>query len=106
VLEGRCRHRLRGDRRQSAELGGVELAEPAEVADAKVLADADQRDPLRRDVELFELGQDLDELQLVVEVGLEPQHVLAKAMRLERSIALGELGQGADVLRPPAGEEP
>lgn len=44
-----------------------------------MLADADQRDPVRRNAEVGQPGEDLRELELVVEVGLEPEDVLAVA---------------------------
>jgi hypothetical protein len=43
-----------------------------EAGDAGVLADADQGDPLGGHAEAGQPVQDLDDLQLVVEVGLEP----------------------------------
>jgi len=88
------------------QLLGVELAEPAEVGDVGILADADQGDPARRDAELAEGGEDLGELELVVEVGLEPQQVLAVAALGQRPVAMlqpaKQLGTVGEVL---AGEE-
>ena len=95
-------HALRGERErvagqrdrrgrgQALELIGAQLAQAAEVRDAEVLADADERDALGGHAQLGEPGQDLGDLQLVVEVGLEPQHVLAVAAGGERGVALLE----------------
>ena len=72
------RRSSRGGRvEQAAELRRLQLAQPAEVGDAGVLADADQGDPVGRHPQVAEGGQDLGDLQLVVEVGLEPEQVLA-----------------------------
>ncbi len=62
-----------------------------------MLADADQRDAVRRYAQGAEHREDLDDLQLVVEVGLEPQHEVARAVLRDRAIALLELRQRADV---------
>ena len=67
------------------------------MSDADVLADADQRDPARRHAQLTELRQDLNELQLVVQIGFEPQHVLTVAEVLQQPVTGRELGQRADV---------
>ena len=75
---------------QLAQLVGGQLAEAAESGDAGVLADADQGDALRRHAELGQAGEDLDDLQLVVQVRLEPQHVLAVAGGLQGPVPLGE----------------
>ncbi len=85
VLERRRGQRRRGHRRQPAELIGIELAQAAEVGDAGVLTDADERRPVGRHVQRMEPGDDLDQLQLVVEIGFEPQHVPAVAVRLQRA---------------------
>ena len=77
--------RDRRGRGQALELIGAQLAQAAEVRDAEVLADADERDALGGHAQLGEPGEDLGDLQLVVEVGLEPQHVLAVAAGRERA---------------------
>ena len=70
------------------ELGRVELAETAEVSDPEVLADADQRHPAGVDAELAQPREHLDELELVVEIGLEPEHDIAAGARGERRVPL------------------
>jgi hypothetical protein len=66
---------LVGDRRahgpQAPELVRLELAEAVKVRAPRERADADQLDPDRA---IGHPGQDLQELQLVVEIVLEPQH--------------------------------
>ena len=57
------------------------------------------------DAEPREPRQDLDQLELVVEVRLEPQDVGA-GVRLERPVALGQLLDGAEIGGERAGEEP
>ena len=79
--------------RQLAQLLRRQLAEAAEPRDAGVLADADQRHAPRRDAELRQPGEDLDDLELVVQVRLEPQDVLAVAVVLQRAVALDEHGR-------------
>jgi hypothetical protein len=86
------RERDGGARRQRGELRAVELAQPAEAREADVLADAHERDPLGLDAQARKLVEDLRDLQLVVEVGLEPQHVLAVGGRRQRGVALLERG--------------
>ena len=49
--------------------------------------------------------EDLDDLQLVVEVGLEPQHEVAGAVLRERAVAPLELGERPDVVGVLAREE-
>ena len=71
------------------------------MRDAGVLADADERDAPGRHLQRGEPGEDLRELQLVVEVGLEPEHVAAVAVGLERRVAGLELRQ-----RPLRAEKP
>ena len=75
---------------QAGELAGLELAQPAEVGDARVLADADQRDPAGRHPERVQGRQDLGDLELVVQVGLEPEHVLAATVGGQRPVPLLE----------------
>ena len=70
------------------ELCSVEFPESAEVCDPEVLADTDQRDAARIDVQLAEARQYLDHRQLVVQVGLEPEHVCVVAVRSEHSVTL------------------
>ena len=48
--------------RQVSQLVGGQLAETANSGDPGVLADADQRDALRRHTELGQAGQDMDDL--------------------------------------------
>jgi hypothetical protein len=47
-----------------------------------VLADADQGDPLGGNAQTGQAGEDLGDLQLVIKVRLEPQHVLPVAVGL------------------------
>ena len=75
---------------QALELIGAQLAEAAEVRDAEVLADADEGDALGGHVQLGEPSEDLRDLQLVVEIGLEPQQVVPLARGREGGVALLE----------------
>jgi hypothetical protein len=77
--------------RQRAQLGGGQLPEAAEAGDAGVLADADQRDAPGGHPQTGQPGEDLGDLELVIQVGLEPQHVLPVAVGLQRLVPLGEL---------------
>jgi hypothetical protein len=104
VPRGRVRkcgagERARGESGQPAQLIGAELAQPAEVGDAEVLADADERDPGRRHPQRPQPGEDLDELQLIVEVSLKPEDVVVVAVVLERAVAPRELRLAPDVGR-------
>jgi hypothetical protein len=70
-------------------LGG-QFAETAESGDAGVFTDADQGDALRRHAELAEASEDLDDLELIVQIRLEPQHVLAVVVGRQGPIPIGE----------------
>ena len=91
-----------GGLQQAGELPGLELAQPAEVGDAGVLADADQPDPVRRHPEVAERGQDLGELELVVQVGLEPEQVVAGVVDGQGAVALLEPAPHRPASRPSA----
>ena len=67
----------------SRNCSAVSSPRPPKRAMPGVLADADQGDALRRNAEVGQAGEDLDDLQLVVQVRLEPQHVLAVAVGLQ-----------------------
>ena len=77
--------------RQLAQLPGGQLPEAAEPGDARVFAYADQRDALGGNAQTGQAGEDLGDLQLVVQVRLEPQHVLPVAGGLQGLIPLVEL---------------
>ncbi|MFH8553799.1 hypothetical protein ACH4FE_09300 [Streptomyces celluloflavus] len=51
--------------------------------------DTDQGDALRGHTELGEAGEDLDDLELVVEVRLPPQHVRTLAMGCQDAVPVG-----------------
>ena len=68
-----------------AQLFGRELAEAAEMRDPDVLADLAQHD-----VPALQPREDLGDLELVVEIGLEPQHEVAR-VGVERAVARLEL---------------
>ncbi len=63
----------------------TELPQPTEVRDADVLADL-----VQDDISALEPGQDLGQLKLVVQIGLEPQLDLP-AMRGEDAVPPLEL---------------
>jgi hypothetical protein len=77
------------------------------MGDARVLADADQGDPVGRHPEATEGGQDLGELELAVQVGLEPQQVAAVAAGGQGPVAVLEPAPGLVAVDPvQAGQEP
>ena len=73
------------------------------MRDAGVLTDADERYPARGHPQLVEPRDDLDQLQLIVEIGFEPQHIVTVAVGLQNAVALGELLRGPDIRRLLAG---
>jgi hypothetical protein len=59
-----------------------------------MLADTDHGGPLGGDAECREPGEDLHDVQLVVQVGLEPQHVPPVAGGVESLVSFAEPAQG------------
>ena len=77
--------------RQLAQLPGGQLPEAAEAGDASVFAYADQGDAFGGNAQIGQAGEDFGDLQLVIQVRLEPQHVLPVAAGLQGLVPLGEL---------------
>ena len=78
-----------------------ELPETHESLDLRKRIDADDGNRVRGNVERLQIGEDLQQLQLIVEVHLKPQR--DPAMRIgEGRIALGKLVEGGLVRSPTA----
>ena len=80
-------------RQQRRKLRAGQLAEPVERRDLWMAADLDHAERKAREILFREPVEDLQQLQLVVQVVLEPEDDLVLiAERRQRGVALGESG--------------